>query len=414
MPIEVLVQVLPLTANPSIPALRLAFPSMPKSAPRSARQPVATKRAPVAAPTAANSDAVSEPPTASPSGSIVPALDPSAMGRVIDILGTLQRGDKCTGSSFAKQFGVSTMTVSRTLALMRDRLGVDWEWDAVRATYFLKTPCTTLPLLRIEPREAIALALAAREFEKAYGPAFGGVLSSLLKKVAPLFGGEVTFAADAVDHIIPRPAAAVHRELDHFFPLFDATRDHRVVQLEYTKRGAPRPEKRLVHPLHLADPKRLWMLLAYDPAQRLVRRFRLRRIHKVKPTNRTFVPPAGFDAQKTLRESMGPFGGGEKTYDVRIALDAYAAFYAREEPWHESQQLTERGNGGAEITLRLNDLTDARIEVLRWGRHVEVIAPATLRDEVCEELQAAAAKYGPCAPTAPGASSEERGARSPE
>ena len=330
---------------------------------------------------------------ASASRTVLTALDPAPMHRVVEILGALQRGQKFTAPTFAKQFGVTTTTIKRTLDLMRDRLGVAWDWDAVRGTYHLTRPCETLPLLRIEPREALALALAARMFARSYGPAFGRILSDLLKKVAPLFGGEVSLAAEAVDQIVSRPAAAAERELDHFFPLFDAIRERRVLRLDYGKPSSPGLEQRQVHPLHLAEEKHRWELVAYDPSRGAVRHFLLKRIRKLSSTAATFEPPADFDLRKHLRGRMGSFAG-DKEQEVRIALDAQAASYAREEPWHESQQLTQRVDGRTELTLRVTHLAGVRNTVQQWGRHAEVLAPEELRAEVRADLKAAAAQYG--------------------
>src|SRR5688572_11479295 len=95
----------------------------------------------------------------------------------------------------------------------------------------------------------------------------------------------------------------------------------------------------------------------------------------------SFVPPTEFDAHAYLRGALGRFVG-EKEHEVRVALDEHAAFYARENPWHASQVLTERSDGRVELTMRVDGLVDARNAVLRWGEHAEVVAPAELRKEV--------------------------------
>jgi proteasome accessory factor B len=105
-----------------------------------------------------------------------------------------------------------------------------------------------------------------------------------------------------------------------------------------------------------------------------------------------FEPPRNFDSKEYIRGCLGRFGG-EAEHEVRIALDAHAAFYAREKPWHASQQIVERPDGRVELTLRVNHLADVKSAVLRWGRHAEVLAPAELRDEVLAEYQAVASQY---------------------
>lgn len=45
------------------------------------------------------------------------------------------------------------------------------------------------------------------------------------------------------------------------------------------------------------------------------------------------------------------------------------------------------------MTLRLSDLPGIKHRVLRWGKHVEVLAPDGLRNDVAEELRTAASHY---------------------
>jgi predicted DNA-binding transcriptional regulator YafY len=116
------------------------------------------------------------------------------------------------------------------------------------------------------------------------------------------------------------------------------------------------------------------------------------RMQSVTPPHKTFEPSKHFDAQNYVQNSLGRFAG-EREYEVRNALDEHAAFYAREKPWHVSQQLTGRPGGRVELALRVNSLVDARHAVLQWGEHAEVLAPAELRAEVRAALKAALAQY---------------------
>ncbi len=109
-------------------------------------------------------------------------------------------------------------------------------------------------------------------------------------------------------------------------------------------------------------------------------------------TGRQFKRPRDFDPARHLRGNIARFTG-ETKYEVRIALNEFAAFYAREQPWHRSQVIVERADGGIEITLTLNNLIDVENTVLRWGAHAEALSPPELRANVRAALQTAAVKY---------------------
>lgn len=126
----------------------------------------------------------------------------------------------------------------------------------------------------------------------------------------------------------------------------------------------------------------------------MVRHFVLTRMRGIKVGAATFTPPRDFDVGKHLHGSLGSFAGDQE-HEVRVILDAAAAFYAREQPWHPSQTLRELadGNGRVELTIRITDLPGARSLILSHGEHVEVLAPAELRNEILAIHRTALARY---------------------
>lgn len=331
--------------------------------------------------------------TAAPASAEV--LTGSALHRVTEILAALNSGQPVTANSLAQRLQVSRSTIVRAIETLRSTLGVEIDYDPPKHTYRLIRSSPSLPLFRLDPHEAIALALAGRMAGGGADSPLGRMIRAMLRKIAPVFGGAVTLAMDSVDQILSAHgtgSAAADEDMVHFFPLVEAILQRRAVRLDYTKLGAARAERRLVHPLHITEYQKRFRLIAWDTARREVRNFRLSRIHSMEATGGFYEPPAGFDLAAYLRGSLGAFAG-EREFEVRIALDAHAAAYARETPWHPSQRLVERPGGGAEITLRLNHPTDATIAVLRWGRHAEVLAPAHLRKTIRDELAAALARY---------------------
>jgi predicted DNA-binding transcriptional regulator YafY len=134
------------------------------------------------------------------------------------------------------------------------------------------------------------------------------------------------------------------------------------------------------------------MLVAHDRTRNALRNFLLARIQSAEPTGARFDPPSSFDAKQYFGGSLGRFAG-ETEYDVRVRLDATAAPYVRERPWHASQIVTECSGGEIEVTLRLNNLIDIERRILACGAHAEVLAPVELRERLRQAAIAMAARY---------------------
>jgi proteasome accessory factor B len=320
----------------------------------------------------------------------------TALRRILFIHEHLGNGHPATAVSLADALETSARTIKRDIEFMREQLGAPIAWDATAHTYAYTRPCNILPLLRIDAGEALALTLAGKTFAAWQGNALGRALSAALEKIAGVIGGAVSLPVSEISDIVFQhedpTREAEHR---HFATALEAIRRRRVLRLVYQKpRANTPPETRLVHPLHLALLDHRWVLIAHDPARRAIRNFLLARIREASAMPATFTPPAGFDLQAYLRGSLGRFTGGEET-EVRLRFDAELAPYLRERPWHASQRITDRPDGSIEVTLRLNNLTDVRRHILACGRHIEVLAPATLRETIHAEAAALAARHRP-------------------
>lgn len=320
----------------------------------------------------------------------------ATLRRVLFIHERLGNGFPVTAVSLARELEASQRTIKRDIEFMRDQLGAPIEWDGGVRSYVYTAPCDILPLLRLDAGEALALTLAGRTFAAWHGTPLGRALSAALNKIAGVVGGAVSLPVSEIDHLVshqPGAGGAADAEHRHFATSLEAIIRHRVLRLVYQKprAGAP-PETRLVHPLHLACLDHRWVLIAHDPTRRALRNFLLGRIREAHATPQAFEPPPDLDLPAYLRGSLGRFTGGDEI-EIRLVFDAELAPYLRENPWHTSQVVIDRPDDSIEVTLRLNNLTDVRRHILACGRHVEVLAPATLRETIHAEATALAERH---------------------
>ncbi len=159
--------------------------------------------------------------------------------------------------------------------------------------------------------------------------------------------------ADIEQTISFRTRAEPILDLKIFDTLASAVAQRQQLELNYRKPGqSGKSETRLVDPYHLANINGEWYPFRLRPMRaKDIRNFVPARIQSVKPTGKNFPRTENFSLEKRLRDSFGVHSG-EGKFEVVIRFAPRAADYIREKKWHESQQLRDLKNGGAELSLK--------------------------------------------------------------
>ncbi len=297
-------------------------------------------------------------------------------------------------SSLAAHFEVSPKTIQRDIEFMRDRWNLPIEYDEPRHGYYYAQPVENLPLVTMTEGELVALLVAQKAVEQYAGTAFEAPLTNAFAKLTSQLDGPVTVALGAARHVFSFKAAGPARaDLELFRRLSQAVLETREIAFDYRGLGDAKPARRRVQPWHLCCVDNQWYLIGHDLDRAAKRTFALPRIAAVELTARTFPRPAGFSIREHLGGSFGIIAGSGD-YRVRLRFDTWAAQLVRERFWHDSQELTDRRDGGIELVLQLADLAEVERWVLSWGEHVEVLAPKELRQRIAAVARQVAARHG--------------------
>jgi predicted DNA-binding transcriptional regulator YafY len=68
-------------------------------------------------------------------------------------------------------------------------------------------------------------------------------------------------------------------------------------------------------------------------------------------------------------------------------FDKEIADWVTEREWNPDQKVVRRRNGDIELSFPAKGLFEVQRWVLSWGRHVRVLAPTELRENVQEEIR---------------------------
>lgn len=319
---------------------------------------------------------------------------PAATSRLFHLHEKLSAGKRFSVATLAHELEISERTVKRDIERLRDFHSAPIVWEPGAKTYRYSEPFDLLTGLRLNANETLAIVLAGHTFSAWGGSPLGRILTQALGKIARFAGDAVSVPADLMRDCLFTPESELGTEPGSrwFAPLLECILQRRVLKLRYRKPSAAKPETRTVHPLHLACLDHRWMLIAHDEQKSGWRSFLLDRIHGLDPAEKHFTPPPRGAIRDHLKGSLGRFAGS-KEVEVLLHFSAVAAPYVRERPWHFTQQCEERPDGSILVRLRLNNLVDVQRRILANGRHVEVLEPSELREEVAAEAALVSKKY---------------------
>jgi predicted DNA-binding transcriptional regulator YafY len=283
----------------------------------------------------------------------------------------------CT--KLARQLAVSTKTVLRDIAFMRDRLQLPIEFDPELQAYRYTEPVTNFPTIQVSEGELMALLVAQRALEQYRGTPFHRQLSVAFEKISGGLKDHISFSpSNDLQAVSFRNIGLGKSDLVVFDTLSEAVLKRRVVKFAYRKPGETIESDREVEPYHLSHRENLWYLIGVDRGRRALRTFAVPRISAITLTKNKFVRSPDFVPEKFFASALGVLGG-EADNRIVVRFQREAADRVREREWHETQTMHELPDGSMELSMRLGALPEVARWVLSWGGAAEVIDPPALR-----------------------------------
>jgi hypothetical protein len=103
-----------------------------------------------------------------------------------------------------------------------------------------------------------------------------------------------------------------------------------------------------------------------------------------------------FVAKKELDGFVGQGYGifaGSKVQWAKLRFTQERARWVSRELWHPRQKLSPQADGSLLMQVPFTDVRELSMDILRQGRHVEVLEPQELREKVAAELRTTLKQY---------------------
>ena len=311
------------------------------------------------------------------------------------VLKTVESGHYATTAKLAAAHGVTERTIRRDIEALQeagfplydDRADGKRVWRLVEGyRQRLVQGFTLSELAALHFSKNMLSFLRGAPFGQDLESAFGKIREALPAKSLPFLARiQDLFSAR------PDPWKDYSKKQDVIAGLIDAILHQRQARVAYYSFNSRRTKTYDLDPYRLVYYRGGLYLYARAHEYGEVRTFAVERVQKVEVLDQGFEVPADFSPSEYARSAFGIFGG--KAERVELVFAAGIAGYVRERNWHESQALADEPDGGVRLTLEVAPSFDLKAWIKGFLPHVQVLRPASLRDEIAREIEASRAAF---------------------
>lgn len=246
------------------------------------------------------------------------------------------------------------------------------------------------PLLTPSAEELAALATAITELEADQMTAEAATLRQLQSKVRALLppGAGTRLAVDeealleALGHAArPGPQPVMNSEVNA--AISEALKGPFLLRIAYRRRTQDKPSERVVAPHGLLLGVRRY-LVARDTAKKVARlqHYRVEEIYSAEVLDESFDIDPGFSLRAHAEKGFGSYESEAQHGEVVWRFSHDAADHARRFVFHPTQTVEEEKDGSLLVRFRASGHLEMCWHLYTWGKSVEVLQPAELREMV--------------------------------
>jgi predicted DNA-binding transcriptional regulator YafY len=247
------------------------------------------------------------------------------------------------------------------------------------------------PLLTPSAEELAALTTAINELDANGFATEASTVRQLKQKVRALIPPEAgtRLAVDeealleALGHAArPGPKPALNSAVDS--AIYEALKGPFLLRFPYKTRKHPKPTDRIVAPHGLLLGVRRY-LIARDTSKAAtapLQHYRVEEITEAEVLPQSFELDTEFDIHRHAEKGFGSFENSAEYGDVVWRFSAEAAPHARRFVFHPTQTVEEEADGSLLVRFKASGHLEMCWHLYSWGKSVEVLQPARLREMV--------------------------------
>lgn len=292
---------------------------------------------------------------------------------------------------------VSRATLKRDFQYLRDRLNAPIVYDREANGYRFETrtgkaPRFELPGLWFNASEIHALLMMQNLLAEVQPGLLGPQIAPLQTRLRSLLGSRDDAPEEVARRIRIVHAAKRRADLKYFEPIASALVKRRRLFIRHWNRGRNEETEREISPQRLVFYRDNWYLDAWCHLRNEIRSFAVDAIRLATALERKAKEVSAKQLDTVLGAGYGIFSGKSVQW-AKLRFSAAAARWVAAEQWHPQQRASTDAEGRYVLELPYSNPTELVMDILRHGAAVEVLAPASLRRAVREELTRALQSY---------------------
>ena len=299
--------------------------------------------------------------------------------------------------TFLNELEVSRATFKRDLEYLRDRMQMPIVFDREQGGYRLDEAASNahlfqLPGLWFSSEEVHALLTMEHLLERLQPGLLGPQLRPLRDVIRKsLDSGD--FTASEVSRRIRILQVGVRPvESATFQAISSALLSRCRLSIRHYRRARDETLVREISPQRLAYYRDNWYLDAWCHLREGLRTFSVDAIHSATVLTSRAKKISDRALDETLGAGFGIFSGRD-TQTAILRFSPVRARWVSRETWHSEQDGHYELDGAYTLSVPYSDPRELVMDIMKYGADVEVLAPASLRKLVSEQLAAGAAIY---------------------
>lgn len=182
---------------------------------------------------------------------------------------------------------------------------------------------------------------------------------------------------------------------EHFHVLLKAIKGRKVISIGYQKFGCNEATEVFVEPYALKEFEGRWYLIGNVTPERRIKTYGLDRIYSFKVMSYKFEKPtSGWNVQDYFKDYFGIFHDDDTEAEkVVLSFSATQGNYIKTLPLHASQKVIVDNEKELRVEMFVHVTFDLVKAISSYANDVKVMAPASLKKEICKKYKDALLQY---------------------